>query len=1011
MFIPKENREWLHPSNGAIHYDSYDPTNTKRFHGVLKHFFTQADEWVYLVWVKEGTTYRFYRNGALFSTQPAPAKFYTTADSYWIGKIDNFWKGKIAHVRIYGNPLTREQILQDMAKDQQGLLVHYRMNDIMDSAGNQKLVQDFSGNENPGKLSPHAKLVIDDDFGPLLDFGGTDDRIEVPILAPEQLPVFTIQVWVYGDSLDGWRAIRNDKEWGRGNLHFQFRDKKLEFSVHSNSPNGQWFDQVFEPHTWYNLAICYDQYEKELRLFVNGEFAERKAYSSALPIKASAFWIGGWSGGNRWVDGRMAGFRMYNRALSLAEVRRNMLDDQGAAASYRQNHPFQFDFFEEDVQGVIYIDDVTSNHNLIFQLTNRSNKSITLKALGDGAPSLDAHHLELQFRPGTLSAATLESITLGQDADWQISRPIPQSNGTVSIYLKGPNARKIPPAYQKNFNLQNVTADPGSGTRGTKVVILYKNLYYGDNIQQSIRGNKTQLLNIVNHRGRKNIPLHVGFMGPNTVLNDGKSENEIQLRITNILEDQAIRLNKKTNNAAAEVSKFILSFDAGGLDKEWVLGTRSQLESIEVEVNFGDDPNGWIQVPESSHGQGISPLWEIECHIDQLAADQHIQIKLSKIKTGHPSGHASVYLHYENIPGYWEGQFVASIEKSRLVQTDIFDANNQYTGESRIGINVAAPRTDLDLGKTVVSGALNDYTKAQFTLSGGGEVTWEGIGGKLKWTQRFIAIAMEKPNSFLHGYINMHMPTSNIPAAHVYNGQARAADANGIVLHAWEALYAVHEVGGTYNEVSYRVVHYATKTTAPTNWILVAVVNQDNNSIKLGTGKIINALSASFNGSSIPKGMIMMWYGAINQIPYGWALCNGTNGTPDLRNRFVVGAGHSYQPGNIGGANNVTLNVNQIPAHNHSGSTGYAGSHQHWMEGQYANGLSHRHRTIPGQTTVDMGFGGGSDADPNDRRWRGHVNTDYQGNHTHSFSTHNTGGNQGHENRPPYHALAFIMKL
>lgn len=51
--------------------------------------------------------------------------------------------------------------------------------------------------------------------------------------------------------------------------------------------------------------------------------------------------------------------------------------------------------------------------------------------------------------------------------------------------------------------------------------------------------------------------------------------------------------------------------------------------------------------------------------------------------------------------------------------------------------------------------------------------------------------------------------------------------------------------------------------------------------------------------SIIPSGLIMMYYG--NSIPDGWALCDGTNGTPDLRNRFIIGAGDIYNSGDTGG--------------------------------------------------------------------------------------------------------------
>ncbi|GAH62957.1 unnamed protein product [marine sediment metagenome] len=53
-------------------------------------------------------------------------------------------------------------------------------------------------------------------------------------------------------------------------------------------------------------------------------------------------------------------------------------------------------------------------------------------------------------------------------------------------------------------------------------------------------------------------------------------------------------------------------------------------------------------------------------------------------------------------------------------------------------------------------------------------------------------------------------------------------------------------------------------------------------------------------------GMIMLWYGEVETIPSGWTLCDGTMGTPDLRNRFVAGAGLWYEPGRVGGASSHT---------------------------------------------------------------------------------------------------------
>lgn len=53
---------------------------------------------------------------------------------------------------------------------------------------------------------------------------------------------------------------------------------------------------------------------------------------------------------------------------------------------------------------------------------------------------------------------------------------------------------------------------------------------------------------------------------------------------------------------------------------------------------------------------------------------------------------------------------------------------------------------------------------------------------------------------------------------------------------------------------------------------------------------------------SAPRGLILLWHGAIVDIPAGYALCNGDGETPDLRDKFIVGAGDTYNPGNTGGA-------------------------------------------------------------------------------------------------------------
>lgn len=59
----------------------------------------------------------------------------------------------------------------------------------------------------------------------------------------------------------------------------------------------------------------------------------------------------------------------------------------------------------------------------------------------------------------------------------------------------------------------------------------------------------------------------------------------------------------------------------------------------------------------------------------------------------------------------------------------------------------------------------------------------------------------------------------------------------------------------------------------------------------------------------VPSGGVILWHGASNAVPKGWAICDGTNGTPDLRDRFVIGAGGKYGLDATGGAASATPDV------------------------------------------------------------------------------------------------------
>jgi microcystin-dependent protein len=180
--------------------------------------------------------------------------------------------------------------------------------------------------------------------------------------------------------------------------------------------------------------------------------------------------------------------------------------------------------------------------------------------------------------------------------------------------------------------------------------------------------------------------------------------------------------------------------------------------------------------------------------------------------------------------------------------------------------------------------------------------------------------------------------------------------------------------------------------------------------------------TTAFVRDIVPAGVIVMWSGASSAIPSGWLLCDGTNSTPDLRDRFLVGAGNTYAVGATGGANTVALSTSELPSHTHtfSATTGAAGSHSHGVNDP---GHGHTFTTYiksgagfsPGPASYGMVAGTSDYSSVSAQGTSGSgtgISIAAVGDHTHSVSgtTGSTGGGGSHENRPPYYALCFIMK-
>jgi microcystin-dependent protein len=137
-----------------------------------------------------------------------------------------------------------------------------------------------------------------------------------------------------------------------------------------------------------------------------------------------------------------------------------------------------------------------------------------------------------------------------------------------------------------------------------------------------------------------------------------------------------------------------------------------------------------------------------------------------------------------------------------------------------------------------------------------------------------------------------------------------------------------------------------------------------------------------------------MWSGSIASIPSGWALCNGSNGTPDLRDKFIVGAGTTYAVAATGGSADAI-----VVSHTHTitATTDSVGAHTH---------------SVPTNSVTGPGNNGGGRF-VNGDNGGGNVSTTSAGTHSHTVtaSASTVGSSGTNANLPPYYALAYIMKL
>jgi microcystin-dependent protein len=180
--------------------------------------------------------------------------------------------------------------------------------------------------------------------------------------------------------------------------------------------------------------------------------------------------------------------------------------------------------------------------------------------------------------------------------------------------------------------------------------------------------------------------------------------------------------------------------------------------------------------------------------------------------------------------------------------------------------------------------------------------------------------------------------------------------------------------------------------------------------LKLVLNEIVNSLGDKSVSHPKMYGEIKMYWGNYYELPSGWVICDGSNGTPDMRGRVPLGwsNGASSSPdgndlkdyqhiGRTGGDVDVTLTNNEVPSHNHGGSisTSADGRHRHGFNDDQAGGEDGGGYLVAGSDYRNQSLQSAF--------------TKYEEDHTHTVNIPSVGGGESHENRQPYIVMMYIM--
>lgn len=478
--------------------------------------------------------------------------------------------------------------------------------------------------------------------------------------------------------------------------------------------------------------------------------------------------------------------------------------------------------------------------------------------------------------------------------------------------------------------------------------------------------------------------LHFDIIGSPTVLNDGTTANTIVIGVTNFnLQADQPEVVLPINSTIS--IRFVAEPQQSGTTqykRSWALATINQINAGKIRIlrPDGTDATGdWTVTTYPGAGQtdanGLSGWTLTAKQTVSLRQNQSYYIEVSNLITNAPSGATLVYYEVADAAGKNPSRNkFGPLNKTREVERN-----------GQVGINTADPKAALDVNGQII-GRGNMEVNGKIEIKNGGILVKGGAPGANNSNNIGYFFGSNGGDndsgmsSVKDGHLGIYTNNNEVLSLnHIPNTGTANAKLNGNleVTGNVTAKGRIQDKTGDVMPVG-SIIAYG-GSTPPDGWLLC-------------DGKQISwQQQPVFKGVDLGEDLRKVLRGTSTNPNDGW-------NTPDLRSRFIVGAGGEYSVGNTGGAKEVTLTVEQMPSHNHlfnpGGYYNFGLSGKSWDEGSGRQVISADAGEIKSKAKTYKDFpdvivpAGGKRNNPSD--WWGTT--------------------QAHENRPPYYALTYIIK-